>query len=266
VARGDLGVELPLQDVPGIQARIIKACNRAGKPVIVATQMLESMREHPRPTRAEVSDVANAILQGADAVMLSAETATGSYPERAVRMMADIARQYEKKAKSLMHKYRRKEDSQKREIAQFIAKAAYHASKELAVAAILTPTESGFTACNVSRFRPKCPVLAVTRDRTVLQHLQLVRGVFPMLADNGHLDLGHYDMSYQLVRKCYELGLLKLDDGIIITSGSNLMKKRGTNLLEIYNVCDIIDDRPDEPGACHIRPGRGVPIQPDGSK
>ncbi|MGD9186066.1 MAG: pyruvate kinase [Desulfobacterales bacterium] len=91
----------------------------------------------------------------------------------------------------------------------------------------------------------KGPVLAITRDRTVLQFLQLVRGVFPMLDNKGHLDLGHYDMSYQLVRKCYELGLLKLDDGIIITSGSNLMKKRGTNLMEIYNVCDIIGDRSD---------------------
>jgi pyruvate kinase len=242
VARGDLGVELPLQDVPGIQEYIIKQCNRAGKPVIVATQMLESMRENPRPTRAEVTDVANAILQGADAIMLSAESATGRYPERAVQMMTSIARQYEKKAKSIIKKYRRREDAEKRGIAQFIAKAAFYASEELDVTAILTPTESGFTARNVSRFKPKCPVLAITRDRTVLQYLQLVRGVFPMLDNNGHLDLGHYDMSYQLVRKCYELGLLKLDDGIIITSGSNLMKKRGTNLMEIYNVCDIIGD------------------------
>jgi pyruvate kinase len=242
VARGDLGVELPLQDVPDIQARIIKQCNRAGKPVIVATQMLESMREHPRPTRAEVSDVANAILQGADAVMLSAETATGLYPERAVEMMSSIARQYEMKARSMIQKYRRTEDADNREIAQFIAKAAYYASEELHVAAILTPTESGFTARNVSRFKPKCPVLAVTRDQTVLEYLQLVRGVSPMLDNNGHLDLNHYNMSYELVRRCYALGLLKLDDGIIITSGSNLMTKRGTNLLEIYNVSDIIKD------------------------
>ena len=201
------------------------------------------MRENPRPTRAEVSDVANAILQGADAVMLSAETATGRYPERAVEMMASIAKHYEKKNRSFIKKYRRKEEGEKREIAQFIAKAAYYASEELDIGAILTPTESGFTARNVSRFRPKCPIFAMTRDRTVIQHLQLVRGVFPTLDQDNFLDLGHYDMSYELVRRYYKLGLLTLKDRIIITSGSNLMKKRGTNLMEIYNVGDIIDDR-----------------------
>lgn len=243
VARGDLGVELPLEDVPGIQERIIKQCNIAGKPVIVATQMLESMKENPRPTRAEVSDVASAILQGTDAIMLSAETSTGRYPERSVEMMACIARQYEKKTRGIIKKYRRKEDIEKREIALFIAKAAYYASKELDAAAILTPTESGFTARNVSRFKPKCPVLAITRDQMVIQHLQMVRGVFPMLDEDNYLDLSHNDMSYQLVRKFWERGHLKLDDKIIITSGSNLMKKRGTNLMEIYSVGDIIGDR-----------------------
>ncbi|MDY6792542.1 MAG: pyruvate kinase [Thermodesulfobacteriota bacterium] len=243
VARGDLGVELPLESVPGIQERIIKQCNYAGKPVIVATQMLESMRENPRPTRAEVSDVANAILQGTDAVMLSAETATGRYPLRSVEMMTSIAKQYENRAKRIIKKYRRRKDAEKRKIAQFIAKSAYYASEELHVAAILTPTESGFTARNVSRFKPKCPILAITRDRTVLQYLKIVRGVFPMMDEDDHLDLSHYDMSYHLVCKFYKLGLLKNEDRIIITSGSNLMKKRGTNLLEIYNVDDIISDQ-----------------------
>ena len=242
VARGDLGVEMPLQEVPRIQERIINRCNRAGKPVIVATQMLESMRENPRPTRAEVSDVAHAILQGTDAVMLSAETATGRYPVRAVEMMKTIARDYEVKAKGVIRKYRRKEDSGHYEIAQFIAKAAFYASEELNVRAILTPTETGFTARNVSRFRPRCPILAITRDRTVLQLLQLVRGVFPRLDSDAHLDLGHYDMSYQIVQNYYRQGLLALDDGIIITSGSNLVTKRGTNLMEIYNVGDLIGD------------------------
>ncbi len=242
VARGDLGVELPLQEVPGIQERIIKQCNLLGKPVIVATQMLESMRENPRPTRAEVNDVAHAILQGADAIMLSAETATGSYPQRSVAMMNLIAQQYERSTKGIIKKYRRTEERGQTEIAQYIAKAAFYASEELDAKAILSPTESGFTARNVARFRPKCPILASTKDPKVVQFLHLVRGVFPILDINRYLDLNHYDMSYHLIRHYYEAGVLSLEDRIIITSGSNLMTKRGTNLLEIYAVGDIIRD------------------------
>jgi pyruvate kinase len=242
VARGDMGVELPLQEVPGIQARIIRQCNHAGKPVIVATQMLESMRTNPRPTRAEVSDIANAILQGTDAIMLSAETATGRYPVRSVQMMKKIAMQYEKQVNSVIRKYRRKEEARKNEIAQYIAKAAYFASKDLAVKAILTPTESGFTARNVSRFRPKCPIFASTKDHMVLQHLQLVWGVLPLFDSDAHIDRNHYEMAYRLVEQCHDAGLLSMNDRIIITSGSRLMTRRGTNLLEIYNVSDIIDN------------------------
>jgi len=243
VARGDLGVELPLQEVPGIQEKIIRQCNQAGKPVIVATQMLESMRENPRPTRAEVSDIAGAILQGADAIMLSAETATGRYPVRSVETMNLIARQYEKHVKGIIKKYRRKEEREQAEIAQYIAKAAFFASDELDAKAILTPTETGFTARNVSRFKPKCPILASTKDPTVVQLLHLVRGVFPVLDIDAFLDLNHYNMSYQLIRRFYEAGVLSMEDRIIITSGSNLMTKRGTNLLEVYAVRDIIRDK-----------------------
>jgi pyruvate kinase len=246
VARGDLGVELPLQEVPGIQEKIIKKCNKAGKPVIVATQMLESMRENPRPTRAEVNDIAHAILQGTDAIMLSAETATGKYPVRSVKMMNLIAQQYEKRAKGIIKKYRRKEERGRTEIAQYIAKAAFFASTELDAKAILTPTENGFTARNVSRFKPKCPILAITQDPMVVQLLQLVRGVFPLLDTDHFLDLTHYEMSYQLIRRFYEAGILSLEDRIIITSGSNLMTKRGTNLLEIYAVGEIIQDKSSE--------------------
>jgi len=242
VARGDLGVELPLQEVPEIQNRIIKQSNQAGKPVIVATQMLESMRENARPTRAEVNDVAHAILQGADATMLSAETATGKYPIRSVEMMRLISNQYEKQVNGIIKKYRRKEEAGRTGIAQYIAKAAYHASEELGATAILTPTESGFTARNVSRFKPKCPILANTRDARVVQLLNLVWGVFPMLDKDATLDLNHYAMSYQLVEHYYETGILSKKDRIIIISGSNLMTKRGTNLLEVYSVKDIIED------------------------
>ncbi|BBO75795.1 pyruvate kinase [Desulfosarcina widdelii] len=242
VARGDLGVELPLQEVPEIQNRIIKQCNQAGKPVIVATQMLESMRENARPTRAEVNDVAHAILQGADAIMLSAETATGKYPIRSVEMMRLISNQYEKQVSGIIKKYRRKEEVGRTGIAQYIAKAAYHASEELGAKAILTPTESGFTARNVSRFKPKCPILASTRDSIVVQLLHLVWGVFPRLDIDATLDLNHYAMSYQLIEHYYKTGILSEQDRIIIISGSNLMTKRGTNLLEVYSVKDIIED------------------------
>ncbi len=248
IARGDLGVEMPLQDVPRIQERIIRQCNRAGKPVIVATQMLESMRENPRPTRAEVSDVAHAIFQGTDAIMLSAETATGKYPVRAVEMMRTIAHEYEDRAKGVIIKHPRKEHAGRPKIAQFIAKAAFYASEEFEARAILTPTESGFTARNVSRFKPKCPILAVTRDRAVMQFLHLVRGVFPMLDSDACLDLSHYAMSSHLLEKYYTLGILTLSDRVIIISGSNLMTKRGTNLLEIYTVGDIIEDNTDSCG------------------
>ena len=243
VARGDLGVELPLQEIPGIQQEIIENCNQSGKPVIVATQMLESMRENPRPTRAEVNDVAHAILQGADAIMLSAETATGKYPVQSVQMMRMIALQYEKQVKSIIKKYRKKKAHGRADIALYIAKAAFYASDELDAKAILTPTETGFTARNISRFKPKCPILASTKDPRVQQLLHLIRGVFPMMDTDDFLDLSHYDMSYQLIRHYYEAGILSIQDRIIITSGSNLMTKRGTNLLEIYAVEDIIKDR-----------------------
>jgi pyruvate kinase len=256
VARGDLGVELPLQEIPGIQKKIIQKCNQAGKPVIVATQMLESMRDNPRPTRAEVNDVAHAILQGADAIMLSAETATGTYPVRSVEMMSLIARQYENDVKGVIKNFRRKEERGHVGIAPYIAKAAFYASKELDVAAILTPTESGFTAKNVSRFKPTCPILAITGDAAVVQLLHLVRGVFPALDTSAVLKMPHYDMSYTLIHQFYKAGILSLEDRIIITSGSNLLSKRGTNLLEIYAVKDIIQDKKGNNRGIHTAGGK----------
>jgi pyruvate kinase len=237
VARGDLGVELPLEDVPGIQSQIIKKCNTAGKPVIVATQMLESMRENPRPTRAEVSDIAQAILQGADAIMLSAETATGKYPVRAVQMMKRIAQKYETRARRPLREKEPDSEIGRNEIARFIATAAYYASENLDARAILTPTESGFTARNVSRFKPKCPIFASTRSNAVLQWLHLSRGVVPMLEAE---EVTSDDMAFNLVLQCYEKGLLDMDDRVIIISGVKMVKKGGTNLLEIYVVSDIL--------------------------
>jgi pyruvate kinase len=155
--------------------------------------------------------------------------------------MTLIANQYEKKVKGIIKKYRRKKERGQTDIAQFIAKAAYYASGELDAKAILSPTESGFTARNVSRFKPKCPILASTKNPMVVQLLHLVWGVFPMLDTDAFLDLNHYDMFYQLISHYFQNGILAKSDRVIITSGSNLITKRGTNLLEIYAVKDIIE-------------------------
>ncbi len=239
VARGDLGVELPLEQVPRIQAEIIRTCNRLGKPVIVATQMLESMRENPRPTRAEVSDIAQAILQGADAIMLSAETAIGKYPVKAVETMVKIAREYDVRVKGVISQVDKNDMIGEDSVAQFVAKAAYYGSIDLDTRAILTPTESGFTARNVSRFKPHCPILATTRDINVMRQLMLSWGVYPMLEKEHFSNTD--DMTNSLVLKSYEKGLLDTTDRIVITSGNKLLEKGGTNHLEIYTVEDILE-------------------------
>ncbi len=181
VARGDLGIELDLEKVPLIQRGIIRECNLMGRPVIVATQMLESMKNSPRPTRAEVSDVAHAILQGADAIMLSSETAWGKYPVESVQTMSRVADVYDKKVKNVFDESLSDVDEAfSNEVSLFVTKAAYLASKAIKTSAILTPTESGYTARKVSRFKPKCPILAITRDKKALRKLNISWGVFPV--------------------------------------------------------------------------------------
>lgn len=240
VARGDLGVEVSLEKVPRIQEEIIRACNEVGKPVIVATQMLESMKENPRPTRAEVSDVAQAILQGADAIMLSGETADGKYPVQAVKMFAKIANEYDKKVETDLDKKEFPKRAVTRDtIALFVTKAAYLSSETLGTRAILTPTETGFTARMVSRFRPRCPILAITPDITVFRQLQLSWGVVPMLEIRRYTNLD--DMVDDLVKKGYKRGLIGEDDRVVITAGYKLSEKGHTNLIEIYFVRDILE-------------------------
>ncbi|OJF16353.1 MAG: pyruvate kinase, partial [Bacillaceae bacterium G1] len=156
VARGDLGVEIPVEEVPLLQKMIIEKCNRAGKPVITATQMLDSMQRNPRPTRAEMTDVANAILDGTDAVMLSGETASGQYPVEACRMMAKIAETTEK-ALDYREMFRKHRQAGQTTITDQISQAVAGTALELKVAAIITPTESGYTARLISKYRPSCP-------------------------------------------------------------------------------------------------------------
>ncbi|MEM4267701.1 MAG: pyruvate kinase [Candidatus Woesearchaeota archaeon] len=240
IARGDLGVEISLERVPKLQHEIIQKCNDLAKPVIVATQMLESMRNNLRPTRAEVSDVAQAILQGADAVMLSGETTIGKYPVQAVQMMARIAREYDHRVDTKISK-RLSSSSINEKIAQFVTEAAFFASKNLGVKAILTPTETGFTARHVSRFKPRCPILALTRSMSVFRQLQISWGVHPVAESERITKLD--DMIKYLVRVSFKKGFVEKEDVVLVTAGHKLHQKGHTNLLEIHKVDDVLSGR-----------------------
>lgn len=239
VARGDLGVEMPLERVPVIQRDIIKRCNELGRPVIVATQMLESMKDNPRPTRAEVADVAAAIIQGTDAIMLSGETASGKYPDKAVKMMTKIAKQYDPLVESRIIDNISDIDRHKHSISLFVTKSAFEASRELKTAAILTPTESGFTARKVSRFKPQCPIYAITHDKQVLRQLQVSWGVKPQFEENGYHS-NHDCMVDALVHNIHSKGFIKDDDTVVVTSGHIMMEAGHTNMIEVYRVGHIL--------------------------
>ncbi len=183
VARGDLGIEVPIETVPIIQKQIIAKCNRASKPVVTATQMLESMISSPRPTRAEATDVANAILDGTDAVMLSAETALGAYPTEAVRTMAEIAREVEQHYPHASLRDRRLENFEPT-IASSIAEAATRASAELKIPFIVTGTTTGNTAHHIAAFRPQARIVALTPERYVARRLALLWGTESLLIDS----------------------------------------------------------------------------------
>ncbi|MGM5483020.1 MAG: pyruvate kinase [Nanobdellota archaeon] len=240
IARGDLGVELDLETIPLLQRSIIRKCNFLGRPVIVATQMLESMTKSPRPTRAEVSDIAHAILQGADAIMLSGETAQGNYPIESVETMNRIALVYDSRVKNVFDESLSDLDEAfTNEVSLFVTKAAYLASKSIKTAAILTPTETGYTAQKVSRFKPKCPILAITRSMKVLRQLQLSWGVFPTYDPEVYTDFEKY--TNNLVIMGMKEGFLKSEDMFVITAGHKLHQSGTTNLIEIYKVSDIIE-------------------------
>ncbi|MBO8141751.1 MAG: pyruvate kinase [Firmicutes bacterium] len=232
VARGDLGVQIPAEEVPLVQKRIIAACNRRGKPVITATQMLESMVHNPRPTRAEVTDVATAIFDGTDAVMLSGETAAGRYPVAAVRVMDRIARRTEG-AIVYDQLLAGRTSGPSPSIAEAISYATCRAASDLHAAAILTSTQSGSTARMVSKFRPGTPILAMTPFPEVARRLSLVWGVEPIVVPyTRNID----DMIDVAVDAAERHGYVRKGDRVIITAGVKTGEPGSTNLLQVYTV------------------------------
>ena len=233
VARGDLGVELPAEDVPILQKRLIATANKLGIPVITATQMLDSMFNNPRPTRAEVSDVANAILDGTDAVMLSNETAVGNYPVEAVETMAKIAQRIEGEHQRITPDPNNKKWS----ITNAISAAVGQIAEQLEAAAIMTLTKTGSTARNVSKFRPKTPILAITPHVHVSRRLQLVWGVKPLLV----LDLPSTTQTFQAaINVAQEKNWLDAGDLVVMTAGTLQGVAGSTDLIKVELVQAVI--------------------------
>jgi pyruvate kinase len=229
VARGDLGIELSPEAVPMLQKTIIAKCNYAGKPVITATQMLDSMIRNPRPTRAEASDVANAILDGSDAIMLSGETASGKYPLEAVQTMVRIAQEAEHAL--LTAPQRQLPARSGRTFAEAVAHATVETALDLSAAAIITPTVSGSTARIVSRFRPPCPIIAVTPSPFAQRELMLFWGVFPLLS---HREGSTDAVINDAVDVAHKTGYVKEGDVLIVTGGSVEGGGGTTDLMKVH--------------------------------
>jgi pyruvate kinase len=233
VARGDLGVEVPAAEVPMLQKRLISKANRLGIPVITATQMLDSMVSNPRPTRAEISDVANAILDGTDAVMLSNEAAVGEYPVEAVATMAQIAERMdqERLERSLST------EGPKNSISNAISYAVGEIANQLKAKAIVTLTKTGATARNVSKFRPNIQILAVTPDVDVARRMQLVWGVHPLLVLNS----GSTDQTIQAsLNSALEQGFVTASDLVVITAGTLQGVSGSTDLIKVEIVSSVM--------------------------
>lgn len=234
VARGDLGVELPAEQVPMLQKEFVKKCNRMGKPVIVATQMLESMTESPTPTRAEVNDVANAIFDGADAVMLSGETSVGKYPVDAVRVMNNVAREVEPHIEPV----RASGMPGAKPATNAIVNAVADICQDLPIDKVLVATATGTTAISLSRFRIKQPIYAFTKDAIYNRRLALHRGVEGEVVEAAATSR---DLGVRAVAKdAFEAGLVSESDLVVIVAGANIMGQGATNMLEIQRVGELL--------------------------
>jgi pyruvate kinase len=233
VARGDLGVEMPVEEIAVVQKRIIRACNRRGKPVITATQMLDSMIRNPRPTRAEVTDIANAVLDGTDAVMLSGETAAGAYPVEAVEMMAKIASSAEG-AIDFAHVLTEKHLHHGTEsVTDAIGEAVATIAHDQKACAIVCSTSTGGTARTVSKFRPEAPILAATASETAYRAMALYWGVRPMLVPAPQ---DTDSMIENAVTAAVSLGHVGDGDRVVITAGTPIGVPGSTNLIKVHNI------------------------------
>lgn len=253
VARGDLGVEVPLHQVPVLQKRIVAAGRRSGKPVVVATQMLESMIEQPRPTRAEATDVANAVFDGADALMLSGETAAGDYPVEAVTTMAQIIREaegYQRRGGAVLPIAPRPTaplletgpagepgtGDEERDIPDVVSAAAVHATTRLSVRWIVAFSQGGFTARLIARYRPEAPVLVFTTDARVARQVQLVWGVRPFLME---AEVEHLDEVVEVVeQRLLDSRLIAPGEALIILMGDPIPERPLTNLMRLHRIPD----------------------------
>ncbi len=231
IARGDLGVEIALEKVPLIQKRLISMCNQHGKLVITATDMLDSMISKSTPTRAEVSDVANAIIDGTDVVMLSGETSIGKYPIKAVSVMAKIAKQAES---LLVNKVKERKFY---DISRTISRSVWQISETMPLNKVVTMTKTGYTARMIARFKLKQPIIAVTANRVVKNQLALVYGVFPLLFEYEE----EKDKILSVAKTLCDRGVLEEDDIVLFTAGFRTYQKHSSNIIEIHTIQELIE-------------------------
>ncbi|MCW4015598.1 MAG: pyruvate kinase [Candidatus Bathyarchaeota archaeon] len=231
VARGDLGIEIATERVPLVQKSLIRKCNQAGKTVITATEMLESMMTQPTPTRAEVSDVANAILDGTDATMLSGETAVGNYPVESVAVMARVALEAEKAAVSSV------EDQGFVNISDTVSHSIHEICTSMPLDKIVTLTRSGYTAKMISRFKVPQPIIAVTSSPIAKRQLELVYGVVPVLVDYRQ----ETDRILAVACSLYSMKLLDIKDTVLFTAAFRTKQKHASNLIEIHKIKELLE-------------------------
>jgi len=236
VARGDLGVEIPVEEVPIVQKMLIEKCYRNGKPVITATQMLDSMIRNPRPTRAEASDIANAIYDGTSAIMLSGETAAGKYPIESLEMMAKIAEKAENSS-NYWKRFTTMQFSMTPSVTNAMSHATCTTALDLKASAIITVTQSGHTARMISRFRPECPIIATTVSPRVQRQLSLSWGVIPYLVEEASTTDEMFDMG---VEKALESGHVRNGDLVVITAGVPIGVSGTTNILKVHIVGKVL--------------------------
>lgn len=233
VARGDLGVEIEAEKVPLVQKSLIRKCNQVGKTVVTATEMLESMMNQPFPTRAEVSDVANAILDGTDATMLSGETAVGKYPVESVAMMARVAVEAEKAVVSTV------EDRGFVNISDTVSRSIHRICQNMPLNKIVTVTRSGYTAKMIARFKVPQPIIAVTSSPIAKRQLELIYGVIPVYIDYQK----ETDRILSVVKTLCSMKMLDIEDMVLFTAAFRTKKKHASNIIEIHNVKELLDSK-----------------------